>query len=74
MKFRHRTTTFLFALMAVTGCASTKVAEQTPMVAPGSGSRKSRVSYWCRDSHTTDSLARSNIRPRDSGGQAALPS
>jgi len=32
MRSRHRTVAFLFAMAMVAGCASTKVAEQTPMV------------------------------------------
>src|SRR5712671_1263588 len=35
MKFRNRTIPFFFALVVVTGCASTNVTQQTPMSSPG---------------------------------------
>lgn len=35
MKSRSRTVSVFFALVVLTGCASTKVTQQTPMVSPG---------------------------------------
>lgn len=68
MKSRRRTTLFLFALVAVTGCASTNVTQQTPMTAPGLA-RPNQIWVY-------DFLAASSDMPADSSlaGQVGTPS
>jgi hypothetical protein len=68
MKCCHRTVAFFFALVAVTGCASTKVAEQTPMVAPELA-RPNQIWVY-------DFIAASSDVPADSSlaGEVSTPS
>jgi hypothetical protein len=68
MKFRSRTVLCLFAVAVVTGCASTKVTEQTPMSNPGLA-RPNQVWVY-------DFVAAPSDMPADSSlaGQVGTPS
>src|SRR5712671_734756 len=68
MKFRNRTIPFFFALVVVTGCASTNVTQQTPMTAPGLA-RPNQIWVY-------DFVAAPSDMPADSSlaGQVGAPS
>ena len=68
MRFRSHTVPFLFALAIVTGCASTKVTQQTPMSSPGLA-RPNQIWVYSFVANSADMPTNSSI-----GGEVGAPS